>query len=157
MLWKAAAVLTVLAILAYLFLPRGSTSSVKNGVRGSLSAAISGLLHSARPDAFLVVQIRGTDDFLQFTAVPGSVQMDFPLVTERQRKLRTTVEEVCATLGLSRIVNKGTDGSEFLDYDLSGSPESITGIIRQVLDGVFDASADEHLVFHIERYSLDDA
>ena len=115
--------------------------------------AVAGLLEAEVTDAFLVVTVRATGDFVQFTAVPGKVQVDFPQVTQRQRQLRPKVEETCRELGLAL----STDGSEFLDYEISGSAESIATIVRELFRGVFGVASDRELLFDAQGFDVNDA
>jgi hypothetical protein len=118
----------ILLLLAYASL-HGCTQyeteqSTVSGDSTHLVAAFEGLLATSAADAFLVVGVSGAEDFLQFTAVPGSVQLDYPLITGRQREVRASLERVCADLGLVQVVSSGSDGSEFLDYDINGRGDS---------------------------------
>jgi hypothetical protein len=114
-------------------------------------------MQSSAPDAFLVVTVRPTGDFVQFAAVAETVQLDFPLITARQREIQPSLEEVCAELGLIRTVNSGTDGSQFLDYDIAGSPEEIADTVRAILRRVFAVESDADLSFAANGFSLNGA
>jgi len=152
--WKIAAAIFVFAALIYVFIPRRPVVITEPRVSGQLQTAISQLLSTDASDAFLIVWIGDTEDFVQFAAVPGTVQLDFPLVTARQKQLRTAVVEACRAVGLTETINQGTDGSEFLDYDISGSSQSIAETIREVLNRVFGVSADEDLLFEANGFAL---
>jgi hypothetical protein len=73
----------ILLLLAYASL-HGCTQyeteqSTVSGDSTHLVAAFEGLLATSAADAFLVVGVSGAEDFLQLTAVPGSVQLDLSL------------------------------------------------------------------------------
>jgi len=51
-----------------------------------------------------------------------------------------------------KIVNIGTDGSEFLDYDLSGTPNEITSTIAQIISKVFNVSPTTELSFQTNGF-----
>jgi hypothetical protein len=74
-----------------------------------------------------------------------------------QRELQPRLEKVCARLGLTKSVNSGTDGSEFLDYDISGSAEEISDTVRSVLREVFGVEDDASLSFESNGFSLNGA
>jgi hypothetical protein len=126
----------------------------ESGVPGDLESAIEGLLGADASDAFLIVTVKSTEDFVQFTAVPGTVRLDYPQVTPRQRELRSRFEEACRALGLEKTVNSGSDGSEFIDYDIPGSAASIAAVVRQVLSGVFGVSSDAELLFVANGFEI---
>jgi hypothetical protein len=122
-----------------------------------LVSAFRGLAESRASDAFLVVTVRATGDFIQFTAAAGAVQLDFPLITPRQRQLQRKLEEACAELGLTRTVNSGTDGSRFLDYDIDGAPEEIAETVRALLRRVFAVNSELELSLTANGFSLNGA
>jgi hypothetical protein len=47
---------------------------------------INTLMSGDNDTAFLVIEISGTEDFIQFLNDEKSVQLDFPLVTDRQKQ-----------------------------------------------------------------------
>jgi hypothetical protein len=103
-------------------------------------------MHSGR-QTFLIVRIAGTKDFLQLTATPDSAQIDFPLITDRQRELESRIREAAAELRLDFRETLGSDGSHFLDCDLTATPAEIAHACRQLLTRVFGVSEDARLAF----------
>ena len=101
----------------------------------------------SRPGAFLIVQVAGTDDFLQITATPDAVEIDFPLITERQQGLEPQIRQTAADMQLQVRETRGTDGSRFLDCDIGGTPAEISSVCRQLLQRVFDARDDATLTY----------
>ena len=131
-------------LLAWLFWPR-RTHRIR-GTVAELEPRISHLMHSGR-QTFLIVRIAGTKDFLQLTATPDSAQIDFPLVTDRQRELEPRIREAAAALGLDFRETRGSDGSRFLDCDLTRTPTEIARACRQLLMRVFGVSGDARLAY----------
>lgn len=119
-----------------------------------LVRAFEGLTGSSAPDAFLVVTITATQDFLQFTAGPESVQLDFPLITDRQREARPRLERVCAELGLIPTIQPGSDGSEFLTYDIEGTPVEIATIVRILFERVYDVVSGDELTYETNGFTM---
>ena len=76
-----------------------------------IPAAIDGLLESDADDAFLVIEITGTSDFVQLAGGAGTAFVDFPIITERQKANRKKIESVCEDLGLSLTITPGRTGS----------------------------------------------
>ncbi|GAK57745.1 hypothetical protein U27_04712 [Candidatus Vecturithrix granuli] len=128
-----------------------STNSV-SGTLHDISKFIHGLMVSQNPEAFTIIRVQDIDTVVQFTGDSRGVQMDFPMATESQQRLRSRIEEGCGNLGLSLSVNRGTDGTEFLDYDLHGEPDSIGEIIQQVLVQVFRVDESSQLTFDVYGY-----
>jgi len=96
--------------------------------------------------AFLIVTVSGTEDFLQMTGDTSGVQLDFPLITGRQISLESRIRMVAEGRGLVLVENSGSDGSRFLDIDLSADPVEAARaseiLLREVF-GVTDATSLE--------------
>ena len=99
------------------------------------------------PRTFLTVKIAGTKDFLQLTATPESAEIDFPLITDRQRELEPKIREASAVLGLDCRETHGSDGNRFLDCDVSGSPAEVARTCQQLLLRVFGITEDATLAY----------
>jgi len=96
------------------------------------------LIHTSPNDhAFLIVTVSGTEDFLQMTGDSGGVQLDFPLVTGRQQSMESTIRMVADRNGLVLVENRGSDGSRFLDIDLSADAVEAARVCEILLREVF--------------------
>ena len=109
--------------------------------------AVAGLLGSDADDAFLVIEIAGTKDFVQLAGDNGTAYVDFPMITERQQASRKKIESVCSELGLPLTITPEPDGVEFLDYDLPGDPGEIASIVKELLNRIYGVSPETHLNF----------
>ena len=151
-------VLTHTVVLALIVLV-GCAPSFGESARSmnDLDSAISGLLASTADDAFLVVTISDSPDFVQMSGYRGSAVLDFPQITDRQKQLRSKIEDVCEDLGLTLNVIRGSDGSEFLDYDLPSDAREIAAILRRILSEVYRATDSSELEFEANGFDLPDA
>jgi len=131
-------------LLAWLFWP-GRTYR-NRGTVAELEPRISHLMRSGR-QTFLIVGIPGTKDFLQVTATPESAQIDFPLITDRQRELEPMIREAAAELRLDFRETRGSDGSRFLDFDFRGTSGEIAVACRKLMTHVFGLSENAPLTF----------
>ena len=131
-------------LLAWVIWPR-RTHRIR-GTTAELEPRIARLMQSAT-QTFLIVQVARTKDFLQLTATSDSAQIDFPLITERQRALEPRIREAAAELRLDFHETQGSDGSCFLDCDFRGTPSDIAQACRQLLTRVFGISENAKLVF----------
>jgi hypothetical protein len=116
------------------------------GKASELEPRIAQLMQSER-QTFLIVRVAGTRDFLQLTAAPDSAQIDFPLVTDRQRELEPKIREAAAELQLDFRETCGSDGTRFLDCDLTATPAEIARACRQLLQRVFGITEDATLAY----------
>ena len=140
-------VLAVVLILWMMKSPSPIPSAKSKGVLADLSLYLSALLESDDPYAFLIVTHESSGDFLQFTAGDNTVQMDFPLITEQQKNKAEKIKATCSNLGLVLEENKGSEGSEFYDWNLTGSPDEMSKIISSVFTQAFEVKEDDSMEF----------
>ena len=105
------------------------------------------LMRAPEGGAFLIVMVAGGEDFLQMAVDGEAVQLDFPLVTDRQRGLEAKVRAVAAGEGLEVYETEGTDGALFLDMDMRKDADAVTRVCRTFLREVFGAGEEARLEF----------
>lgn len=141
-------------LVVALLLPLISAAQDPARQADALEPAINGLLRSTADDAYLVIAIAGTPDFVQMAAYRGVAELDFPQITDRQKALRQRVEDTCNELGLPLTIVDGSNGTEFLDYELPSDAAEIARIVRLVLKNVFDAGPDVTLEIEWNGFEL---
>lgn len=97
--------------------------------------------------AFLIVTVAGSEDFLQMLLCAGSVQIDFPLVTARQRGFESKIRATAESEGLTVEEVRGSDGSRFLDIYLAKDADAVLRACRAFLREVFGAGEGTRLEF----------
>jgi hypothetical protein len=139
--------LIAIAAVVYWFIRRLTSTKKHTGTSQDIHMHLQKLIRATDPAAFLIIEVSETGDFLQFSEHDGVVQMDFPLITTRQKQREETLATVCSQMGLTLEKTKGSDGSEFMDYNLTGDASSISSTVQKVFQQVFDVSGDQALVF----------
>lgn len=139
-------VLVIFGMLLLAWLTRPRRTHRISGTAAQLEPRISRLMQSAT-QTFLVVQVSGSEDFLQLTAAPDGAQIDFPLITDRQRALEPRFREAAEELRLDFHETRGSNGGRFLDCDFRGTPREIADACRRLLTRVFGISEDASLTF----------
>ena len=129
-------------------------AEAENRTMKSIEPSVAALLESTADDAYLIIGISGTADFVQMSGYQGLAELDFPQITPRQKELRPIVEKVCSDLGLEVTINLGSNGREFLDYELPDDTTKIAEMIKQILILVFGAKADTVLEFEANGFYL---
>jgi hypothetical protein len=104
-------------------------------------------MRSEDANAFLIIEIAHSEDFLQLSGDASGVQIDFPLVTARQRGYEKKIREVASREGLEVVETYGSDGSRFLDMDVNGESSEVTAVCSKLLREVFSVSGDGELLF----------
>jgi hypothetical protein len=117
----------------------------------NLEELVRRLMNSTSDNAFLIVGMENSEDFLQMTGGPTGVQLDFPMITDRQKSLESRIRESAARQGLSVQENRGS-GDLFLDIDIKGEPGHIAAVCRRFIAEVFGAA---HGTFRYEYDGLD--
>jgi hypothetical protein len=104
-------------------------------------------MRSEDPHAFVIVNVAHSEDFLQLSGDRNSVQVDFPLITPRQRSLEGTIRDVAEHEGLDVVETSGSDGSRFLDVNVNGDYRAVAAICSKILRGVYSLSGHVELKF----------
>jgi hypothetical protein len=144
--------LVVLAVIVTYFLKRPKSNDPVRGSIIDIENYIKGLMETAEGDGVLIVTITGTSNFVQFTGGVSGVQMDFPLVTSEQKSLQVSIESVGKEMALAAIINSGSDGSEFIDFNLEGSPSEITNIVENFMASLYGTNQTTQLEFKTYGY-----
>ena len=151
---KYVIIAVVVVVLIFWMMKPQSTSAGSQGVLSDAPRYLEALLKSDDPHAFLIITHEPSGDFLQFTAGTNTVQMDFPLITEQQKNKAELIKNTCSNLDLVLERNKGRDGSEFYDWNLSGTPEEMFKIIAPVFILAFGAKADDVIEFQHDGLTI---
>jgi hypothetical protein len=105
------------------------------------------LMRADDDTAFLVVTVAGSEDFLQLSGDSEGVQIDFPLITGRQRGLESSIRATAEREGLAVLENLGSDGSRFLDVNMKADAGEVARVCRAFLREVFGAGEGTRLEF----------
>ena len=105
------------------------------------------LMRAPDANAFLIVNVAATGDFLQLSGDARGVQLDFPMIAARQRSFEAGIRAEAARAGLAVAENYGSDGARFLDISVNGEAHAVAAICSKVLRAVFNVSGDAELIF----------
>jgi hypothetical protein len=73
--------------------------------------------------------------------------MDYPIMTPRQKELSEKYREICSESGITVYETKGSDGSLFLDANVSSEPLELAKISELILRELLGAKDDTKLEF----------
>jgi len=122
------------------------TSKSESGHVFDIPLYVDRLMRANNSGAFLIINIT-PDDFMQLTGAASCVQIDFPLITARQRGFEPKIRNAASSANLEVIENSGSDGSRFLDININGTSDKVAMICSKILRGVFGVSGDIELMF----------
>jgi hypothetical protein len=146
-------IISIFVVLAIWFVVSCTKKSDDHGkIIGSLKDIenkINLLMNGNNEQSFLVIEISGTGDFIQFTGDKKGVQLDFPLLTENQKRMESKIRSIAKDQSLTVVENKGTDGNKFLDIDLNGTPAAVSKKIKSFLEKLFDVNDNTKLKFEL--------
>ena len=80
-------VLVLIGVFIYRFFKHSDNTATSIGSIDDLESHIEKMMKSTMTGAFLIVKVYGTSDFIQFSGSERNVQLDFPLVTDRQKSM----------------------------------------------------------------------
>ncbi len=152
---KYVIIIVVMVVVLILWMMKRPSPSTNIQNHGNLSATpryLEALLKSQDSDSYVIITHAESGQFLQFTAGENTVQMDFPVFTKNQEEKSELVKETCSSLGLVLKVTRGSDGSMFYDWDLSGSSENMSKIITQVFGKSFGTKPEDDYIFEHDEY-----
>ena len=140
--------IAVLVILISCF-KKSNESVMTTGYAKDIERNIQKLMNSRRSDAFLIVTIFKSDDYIQFTADAKGVQLNLPLITERQKSFESLFKKTAESENLNVIESKGTDGTIFLDINIDGASAEISKTVESFMAKLFNVSANTKLKFEL--------
>jgi hypothetical protein len=149
---KILLIVIVAVILGIFIYARSRKAAEIPKIHGSLKdieSHISKLMNTDKDYAFLIIEISGTDNFIQFSGDNESVQLDFPLATDRQENLESKFKQVAKQHNLDVVKSNGTDGMRFLDINMHGSPSEVAKASISFMEGLFGVSENTEIDFQL--------
>ncbi len=145
---KIAVLIGVLALVSLVLLMWRSSSHSNESREISfteLNTYLYALKNSTDPDAFLIITVARTENFFQFKRLGEGLEVDFPLVTERQKTKEALVREAYKVLGLDVRETRSTSGDRFLDASVLGTATQVHSQILKLYQQVFNIEASSRL------------
>jgi hypothetical protein len=113
-----------------------------------LHSYVDRLLRAADDDgAFLIITVSGTEDFVQLIADCEGVEIDFPLITGRQKGFEWKFRSIAEFEGCPLSENRGDDGARFLDVELPADSAEVSRIVELFLVELFGVGPHTELDF----------
>ena len=142
-------ILIAVAVILYLLDRLRGRLPKASGRLGDSPRYFKGLLKKAPLDgAFLVMTVKGTEQFLQFRNTANGFEVYFPLVTERQQSDTEKFRSACAELGLDV---KDNDAS--LNTYVKVPPEEMARIVTRLFQMMY--ATTERTPLEFEWYEID--
>jgi len=94
----------------------------------------------------VILTVRGTDSFVQYSGGATGIQLDLPLITPHQQEREAAIHAFFAKQGERVIERRGTDGARFVDVDLPADPDRLARLTAGLVSEVFGASRIVKLV-----------
>ncbi len=124
------------------------------GRLSELAGFVARLREARNPQAFLIVELAGTEDFLQMKHYDDTFELDFPVLTERQRSLAAEVQRVYRSLGHTVVEDKSRPlGDVFLDVYLKTDADLVEAV-NKVFEQAFGAEPRQGVIFEWSDLSI---
>ncbi len=135
----------LIGVIAYLFMPRSKL--VILGDFSSLTQRFKELTKGSPEIGALIIAINGKEDFIQFSRDGTSIQLDYPLISSRQKELEQKYRAICKDLDLELQTSTGSDGSRFLDAAVPSEPTKLSHLSKTILERLYEANDATKLKF----------
>jgi len=142
-------VFVVIILIAFLFLYQPDNTEDLAGTTKDLENYIGIMMLSAEKYAFVIATVKGTRDFVQFSGNTKNIQLDFPLITDRQKSMEAAFRTTAKEMDLKIIENQGTGGETFLDIDLKGTTAEISAVARTFMERFFGITQDTKIKYRL--------
>jgi hypothetical protein len=142
-------VIILIALVTFLFLYRPDNTEVVAGTTKDLENYIGIMMLSAEKYAFVIATVKGTRDFVQFSGNTKNIQLDFPLITDRQKSMEAAFRTTAKDMDLKIIENRGTGGETFLDINLKGTAAEISVVARTFMERFFGITQDTKIKYRL--------
>ena len=142
-------VFLVIILIAFLFLYRPDNTEVLVGTTKDLENYIGIMMLSTEKYAFVIATVQGTRDFVQFSGNTKNIQLDFPLITDRQKSMEVAFRTTAKEMDLKIIENRGTGGEVFLDIDFKGTTAEISVVARTFMERFFGITQDTQIKYRL--------
>jgi hypothetical protein len=141
--------LVLIALFIFIFAKRSDDAMTSVGGIDDIEGNIEKIMRTTKKDAFLIAKVHGTSDFIQFSGDAKGVQLDFPLVTDRQKSMETAFRSVAKELNLQIVENRGSGGEHFLDIDIKGTAAEISFIVRTLMEKLFRVNQSTRIEYEL--------
>ena len=148
--------LVILGVIAWRYLnPKPSPSEdlpiddLHEGTLADLDWYLAKLMSTSTPWECLVVRIVGTEDFFQYSTDKTELQLDLPLITDRQKELQPLAESVLREFGQEPYITKASLGDRLLDCDLKGTRHDYTTVSMAFAKRVFGIVDETPVTFDL--------
>ncbi|MCG8334010.1 MAG: hypothetical protein MJE63_05805, partial [Proteobacteria bacterium] len=115
---------------------------------------IASLLKNGTEDDFLIIEIGNPEDFFQFKNYQNELEIDFPLVTDKQKSLESRVRQALKDQNLVVVENKGSGDTIFLDSYIKQTNSDTSKVVQEVFKSVFGLNENTKLVFRWTSFAL---
>lgn len=94
----------------------------------------------------IILTVRGTDQFVQYSGGTTGIQLDLPVITQHQQDREAKIRAFFAGRREPLVERRGTDGARFLDVDLPADPDRLARLTAGLVCEVFGAPRTVKLV-----------
>lgn len=137
-----AAVLLLMTICFYMF-TKSKNSNTPAITSGEFAKYFDILKNSRNDDAYIVIAIENSEDFIQFTNSSEGFEIDIPLITERQKSLESKIIEVYKKNNLTYRYNYSTNHkNRFIDLYVKLPSNEIGNLVTRLFNEIFNTSVE---------------
>jgi hypothetical protein len=147
--WVLIALFAV-TLAAWLLLSRRRSPSSTQSLT-EMGTFVAGLLGSKASDAFLIVTLANTGQFIQMTPTHNGVLVKFPLAVPKHKTLGPVLRSIADDMALS-LVDNSQDQMPALNLEVEGDAYAVAEVCRTLFARLFDAPADSQVAYECNGF-----
>lgn len=98
----------------------------------------------------MIAKVHGTNDFIRFNSDTKSVELDFPLVSDRQQSMEEAFRSIAKEMNLKVVENRRTAGQTFLDIYIKGTSAEISVVGQTFIEKFFKVNQDTKIEYELD-------
>ncbi len=148
-MWLWILVIILILLLLFFFLPKPNRN-LTPGFLNDVDSFLAKLIENNHDDSFLIIEIAENKDFVQFKYSQNEgLLIDFPLVSESQKKYKHRILRFCENNQMTYEYNdKEEDGA--VDIIQLGDKDQLIELVKSILMDIFEVDDKKELLFELE-------
>ena len=141
--------LIIVGLIIFIFLKRSDDTTALSGTTKDLEDSIAKMVQSTRKHPFVIAKVHGTNDFVRFNCGMKGVELDFPLVSDRQKSMEGTFRSIAKKMNLKVVEKRKSGDRTFLDIYMKGTSAEISAAAQTFIEKLFSINQDTKIEYEL--------
>ena len=139
----------VVALIVFFYFKRSDDTTTLPGTMKDLEDSIAKMMQSTKKRPLVIAKVHGTNDFVRFNSDTKSVELEFPLASDRQKNMEEAFRAIAKEMNLKVVENRKTGGQTFLDIYLKGTAAEISATGQTFIEKFFEINQDTKIEYEL--------